>query len=356
MQSESAAPETGCDAAKRVRYGISVSTGHRSDLRKDLERSRRAEELGFDSVWMQDAQLLWKDCIGSMTLTAASTSRITVGSSVLSTENRHPTVVASAMNTLQSLAPGRVILGLGTGAGLGYLMNMRSTTRAKLRHDVEMIRTLMDGGWWTFDGKQARLLEAEGRVPIYIAAGGPKMAELAGEIADGVLFGGETIESLQQRLESLRRGLERSGRTIDDIVVGMALHTCMTDDIERVLPDIKPLCCHLGDYRTMGLDIPVEDLPDVFPPSPRHWEDHEAAVRAASTVVSDEVALQFTQQRGLFGTIDEFDRRIDRLTALGVTHFELKHAIKNAAPSKIDGFVYDMMDAFAERILARASR
>jgi 5,10-methylenetetrahydromethanopterin reductase len=141
-----------------MRFGLAIPPC--GDAREIATLAARAEELGYDAVWLPDAQLLWRDVFVTMALAADRTSRIRIASGVSSTETRHATVVASAANTLNEIAPGRIILGLGTGAGLGHLIGMPPTTRAVFRRDVDQVRSLLAGEWWDYDGRRARLVSA----------------------------------------------------------------------------------------------------------------------------------------------------------------------------------------------------
>jgi 5,10-methylenetetrahydromethanopterin reductase len=332
-------------------YGLAIPPC--DHVARVAEAALRAEALGFDTVWIPDAQLLWRDVFVAMALAADRTSTITIGSGVSGTETRHPTVVASAANTLRELAGGRVVLGLGTGAGLGQLINMPPTRRATFRRDVEMIRRLLDGGWWDFDGRGARLIGAGGPVPIYMTAGGPKMAELAGEIADGVIFSvGTTPSVIQASIDSLSPGLARAGRTLADIEVVSTAFLSVTEDLERDAARFKPICCLLAKagagqrvLAEAGVEIgDLNGLPPLFP-TIAHAEDWGEAVRLASTVISDEAALVFAEKFGLFGTISEIASRAAAMEAIGVNQLYIR-------PMEPYQLPFDAMEAFAGGVIA----
>jgi 5,10-methylenetetrahydromethanopterin reductase len=333
-----------------VRCGVAIPPC--DHVGRVADAAKRAEELGFDGVWIPDAQLLWRDVFVAMALAAERTSSITIGSGVSSTETRHPTVIASVANTLRELAPDRTILGLGTGAGLGQLISMPSMTRTALRRDIAMVRALLDGEWWDFDGRSARLIGSGGRVPIYMTAGGPRMAELAGEVADGVIFSvGTTPAVIQASIDSLAPGLEAAGRTLDEIQVVSTAFFVVTDDVERDAARFKPVCCLLAKAGTgkrvlAEADIEVGDLsrlPAIFP-TIAHAEDWEAAVSMASTVISDQAALLFAEKFGLFGTIEEIAARVAAIEAVGVDELFIR-------PMEPYQLPFDAMEAFASGVL-----
>jgi 5,10-methylenetetrahydromethanopterin reductase len=337
-----------------MRYGVAIPPcDHASRV---ADAVARAEQLGFDTAWIPDAQLLWRDCLVAMALGAERTSTIRIGAAVTNTETRHPTVVASAANTLSELAPGRIILGLGTGAGLGHLINMPSTTRAVFKRDIAQIRTLLDGDWWDYDGPKARLIGASGRVPIYMTAGGPKMAALAGEVAEGVIFSvGTTPSVIQASIESLMPGLDSAGRSRTDIEVVCTSFFYLTDDLERDAALFKPVCCLLAKAGTgkrvlEEADIQVGDLdslPKIFP-SIGQAEDWDEAVRIASTVISDEAAFLFAEKFGLFGTIDQIAERVKSFEEAGADQVFIRAMNSYELP-------IEPMEAFAEAVIARGA-
>ncbi|HWI21327.1 MAG TPA: LLM class flavin-dependent oxidoreductase, partial [Baekduia sp.] len=296
--------------------------------------------------------MLWGDCFAALALAADRTSTIKLGTGVTSTDTRHPTVVAAAFESLQELSGGRMIMGLGAGAGMGHLINEKTTPRSKIKHDVEMMRALIDGDWWDFDGRRARMMRnGAGQPPVYIAAGGPKQAALTGEIADGVILPfGTAIDALRAGIAELDPGLEASGRTIEAIDVATSAHFCVTDDPERDAARVKPFACLLAhgsgrDYLAAS-GIEVGDPSTLAAPYPgiAHSQDEAEAIRIASTIVSDEAAARFGQHFGLFGTAENIRERTSNLRSAGVNHLILRAYSSYRLP-------IDEMEQFADIVL-----
>lgn len=338
-----------------MRYGIAIAPC--APINQVADAISCAESLGFDAAWLPDAQLLWRDVWAAMALAAVQTESISLAPGVSNTETRHPTTVASAVNTIHELAPGRVTLGVGSGAGLGQLINMPSSTRATLRHDVEMIRKLLAGGWWDFEGRQARLMDAAGPVPIVMTAGGPKMGALAGEIAEGVILSvGTDPEVISTASSWLDEGLAAAGRSRDDIEVILTSFFALTDDVERDAARFKPICCLLakagaGRELLEKANVPLGDLtslPAVYP-TIAHAPDWDEAVRLASTVISDEAAMVFADRFGLFGTIDQIAEKIARVEQAGVDQLFIRPMEPYALP-------YEAMEAMGQAVLRRTAR
>ena len=198
-------------------------------LDESMELSRYAESKGFDAVWQADSRLV-RDAVVPMAAIAAVTDTIKVGSGVVDCWTRNPARLASTFSTLDDLAPGRIILGIG--AWWDPLAAKVGVSRARplkaMREIVEACRGLLndqtvtfDGEFVQFDGVELDYVQQERRpkdVPIYIGATGAKMMALTGEIADGVVF--NYLVSPQynaQAMEHLAEGAARVGRTVDDL-------------------------------------------------------------------------------------------------------------------------------------------
>jgi coenzyme F420-dependent glucose-6-phosphate dehydrogenase len=167
----------------------------------------KAEETGFDSVFVSDHFQPWKHTDGHAPFApawlgalGARTDRITMGTSVLTPTFRyHPSVVAQAFGTLGAMFPGRVILGVGTGESLnevpatGIAWPEFKERFARLREAVQLIRRLWSEERVTFEGQYYRTHDAtiydrpDSPVPVYVAAAGALVAKYAGRQGDGFI-------------------------------------------------------------------------------------------------------------------------------------------------------------------------
>ena len=194
-----------------------------------VEWVKYAEEKGFDEVWQADSRLV-RDALIPMAAFAAVTDRIKIGSGVVDCWTRNPARLAATFSTLDDLAPGRIILGIG--AWWEPLASKVGVNRVKplkaMREIVEAVRGLLNDETVTYDGEFVHLdgveldyVQQERRpkdVPIYIGATGPKMMELTGEIADGAVLNYLVAPEYNQRaMEQLATGAARADRTVDDI-------------------------------------------------------------------------------------------------------------------------------------------
>jgi 5,10-methylenetetrahydromethanopterin reductase len=179
-----------------------------------IRSAKLAEEIGFDTLWMLDSHLLFREVYTLFGAIGASTSRIRLGTAVTNPLTRHPTVTASAFATLAELTAGRATLGISVGDSALKAMNLDIAKMSTLEDTVRRCRALLAGEEVSFaDGEHAKLHHTSWHVPIYMAATGPKMLALAGEVADGcILMNGVAPELIQAAIHFLQEGERKAGR------------------------------------------------------------------------------------------------------------------------------------------------
>ena len=123
-----------------------------------------------------------------MAAVALNTTRVKIGTGVTNPLTRHPSVVASAYATLEEYSPGRMIVGIGLGDSSVETMGMKPAKLSYFENTMQHLRDLFAGKEVQLDTGKIHLLNpCKSKVPIYIAASGPKMLELYGRIADGII-------------------------------------------------------------------------------------------------------------------------------------------------------------------------
>jgi len=242
-----------------MRYGYKASA-EQFGPRRLLELAVAAERHGFESVWTSDHFQPWRhtgghapNAIAWLGAAAASTSRVRLGTSVLTPTLRYnPAVVAQAFATLGSLAPGRIVLGVGTGESLNEVVVGAPWPDQKerfhrLKESVTLIGQLFREDLVTFEGdyyqtRQATLYDRPTEpVPIYIAASGPAAARLAGRIGEGFIAtsGKSTELYAEQLLPALAEGLEKAGRAAGDIERMIEMKVSFDTDRARAMADTR---------------------------------------------------------------------------------------------------------------------
>jgi 5,10-methylenetetrahydromethanopterin reductase len=201
--------------------------------------ARLAEEGGFESVWMAETRLT-RDAFTAVAAMAAATERIKLGTGIVNVFTRGPVVLAISFLSLEELAPGRILMGLGTGSPLVLAPQGVAFERplTRLREYVDVLGPLMRGERVDYEGESVRLdgariedvlSESDGdaatpRPPLYLGVTGRRALELAGEVADGVLMNVCLPTSyVESRLEVIERGAHRAGRQLGDLDVAMII-------------------------------------------------------------------------------------------------------------------------------------
>jgi 5,10-methylenetetrahydromethanopterin reductase len=305
---------------------IYVQDGH--PIRQAMEFVGYAEAKGFDAVWQADSRLV-RDAVVPMSAFAAVTERITIGSGVVDCWTRNPARLASTFSTLDDLAPGRVVMGIGAwwdplAAKVG--IDRRHPLQV-MREVVTVVRALLHNETVTYHGEYVHLdgveldyvyQERQAKdVPIYIGATGMKMMELAGEIADGVVLNYlVSPEYNQQAIAALEVGLARSGRTIDD-VARPQLVVCSVHEDRAVALDRARLMVtqYLGQQphimKASGVPQTLLDrVGEVLT-----WPASHEQVAAAARLVPDEIVQMLTA----CGTPEEARQRVSHYVRNGCT-------------------------------------
>lgn len=231
---------------------------------RSLQLAARADQLGYRHCWIGDSQNIWRESTAILGAAATQTEQIILGTGVTNAVTRHLSVLASGWATLSELAEGRVALGIGTGDSSLRTMGMEPIRLAKLEERVTQIRKLFAGDEVTEESTGAAFKLSwvtPGHIPIYVAASGPKILELAGRIADGVIMlVGTDPRLVTAALERVEVGAKASGRDLDDLDIVLWTPTAISEDataahdlvrahVARVL--IRPLTTEL-DGATMA--------------------------------------------------------------------------------------------------------
>ena len=314
---------------------------------------REAEEAGFDVAWLPDSQFLWRDVWGALTLAAAQTRAISLGTCVTNLETRHPSVTAAAAASVEELAPGRVILGIGSGDSAVKTLGLKPTNLARMREQIGILRTLLDGGAAEFEGRALAVKAAKRPIPIYVAATGPKMQSLAGELADGVIVvTGLEPGLVRATLARIAEGAERAGRRVEDLDICFGTYAHVASDRREAARIVKPYVVATSQTggRALLHDLEVDiDPPEVVGgiyPDMSHAEDWDAAAEAASEWVTDEQALRFADAFCLIGSPEELADRLHAAATAGARSFYIRHFSSYTLPSKL-------LRTFAETVLPR---
>ncbi|MGH7267185.1 MAG: LLM class flavin-dependent oxidoreductase [Candidatus Rokuibacteriota bacterium] len=289
-----------------------------------VEVARFVESAGFSHMLVADSSLHARDVYPYLTLLATHTSSIRIGPSVIHPYTRHPAVNANALATVNEIANGRVIVNIGAGdrpvMELGYPI-ARLTV---VREAVAVIRLLLAGQPASFAGETFRLHDAalrfgrRDRMPVYVTASGPRMLELAGEVADGVLFlAGSDPRCVRFALDRIAAGVARSGRRLSDLVLGCNIYGALEDDRAAAMDACRAIAAwfpQTAPHYAELIGVPKDRVDAI---RRAYAGGHFDEARGALDLVTDDMVEAFA----LAGNTGVWIERLEAIQSMGVNLF-----------------------------------
>ena len=318
-------------------------------IRDGMRYARLAEEAGFEAVWQAESRLVREATI-PLAAFAAVTDRIKLGSGVVSMWVRNPAFLAATFSTLDDLAPGRVILGIGawwdplaTKVGVSRERPLRA-----MREVVETVRALLAGEMVSYKGEFVQLEDVEldyvhqarrpKAVPIVIGATGDQMLRLAGEIADGVLLNYLVSPSYTRRaMALLADGAARAGRPVENVDRPQLVVCSMDEDRTSALDAARLLVAqYLGQqpHIMKASGVPAELLADIA--RVLTWPASHEQVRRAAALVPDDIVQLITAS----GTPAECRAKVAEYVEAGCT-CPVLYPLGGDVPAMIEAFRED---------------
>jgi len=309
----------------QVRFGINFLPNAPHDV---VEWARTAEACGFDVVGIADSQSLYRDVYVCAALCAVNTERIRFGPRVINPLTRHPAVAASAALTLEELAPGRTMLGIGSGDSAVYNIGRKGSTLAELRDYLLAVRGLLTEGTAEDEGHPARRTWGRASVPRDVAASGPKTLRLAGRVADGVVINtGLLPHIIHDSIEQVRRGAVEAGRDPAEVDLWWLPLTNLADDrraaIEEIAMSLASAGSHLSRFTTVGKHIPPELLPKVRELGARyHFDQHSKPDSANRQLIAELGLVDYLADRfAVAGRAGDCIRKLEQAAEAGARQF-----------------------------------
>src|ERR687893_290497 len=277
-----------------VKLGVHIGywgLGLSSDDQRDIVQE--AERLGYDSVWTAEAY--GSDAATILGWLAGQTSTIKIGSAIFQMPGRSPAMTAMTAATIDNISNGRMLLGIGSSGpqvaegwhGQPFARQLQRTREyvGIVRKALARERLEWDGQEYTLPlpdgpGKALKLMisPVQDRIPIYIAAIGPKNTQLVGEIADGwlpVFFSPEHVDGSRALLEE---GAARSGRSLDGFDIAPTVQVSIDDDLDRARDAMRPyIALYVGGMgsrernfynrlvRRYGFEDAAREVQDLYP-------------------------------------------------------------------------------------------
>jgi alkanesulfonate monooxygenase SsuD/methylene tetrahydromethanopterin reductase-like flavin-dependent oxidoreductase (luciferase family) len=335
-----------------------------------------AEDNGFTHAWFYDSQMIYSDVYVCMALAAEHTRRIKLGTGVAIPSNRIEPVTAHSIATINLLAPGRTILGIGSGFTGRNTMGLPPVPLGQIRSYIKMVRSLLHGEEVMYrDGKSERAIRflhprhgyinLQDEIPIYLAADGPKALRLVGEVADGWLTVLSGPERFREKLELVKKGAQTAGRSVESIPNAVLTSGCILRDgesatsprvIERMGPFAIVFLHALWEESAVAAALPGaltklwERYRDEYvarmrtPPDKRYLEVHEGHLIYMKPGEEKYIDDTLVRTMTLTGRGEEIIARVKALETAGV---------KQIAIQVVRPYGREMIEDFSHGVIAK---
>jgi alkanesulfonate monooxygenase SsuD/methylene tetrahydromethanopterin reductase-like flavin-dependent oxidoreductase (luciferase family) len=334
-----------------------------------------AENLGYSHAWVTDSPMIRSNCWAALALAAQQTRTMRLGTAVNVPGLRLAPAVANGIATINRLAPGRCIIGLGTGHTGMRLLGQKPMRLGPFREYVQVVRALLRGeeADYTLNGethrirfqmREHRFIDVEHPIPLYVAAFGPKAQALAGELGDGLISGLPRGGTVPDMLGHVRRGAARSGRTVPlDFYTAAMMTLAMlrpgeAPDSERIVAEcgaavITGLHYLVAQHLETGADPPEYARPvwkaymDWLAETPveiRHQRLHASHYSFVDPEEARFITADLIRATCLTGTPEELAERIPALEREGLRQIMLYPPLNRQ---------YRVIEDFADRVMAR---
>jgi probable F420-dependent oxidoreductase len=322
-----------------------------------VDLARQAENLGFGYVWTFDSHLLWEEPFVIYSQILAETRKVTVGPMVTNPATRDWTVTASLFATLNEMYGNRTVCGIGRGDSAVRVLNGKPTTLATLRDSIHVIRELANGREVEHQGSMLRFpWGTESRLPVWVAAYGPKALALAGEVGDGFILQLADPSIAAWTIKAVRESAERAGRDPDAIAICVAAPAYVGDDLAHMRDQCRwfggmvgnHVADLVGRYGDDG-SVPSALTDYIKGRTGYDYNEHGRAGNTHTDFVPDEIVDRFC----ILGTPADHIERLEELKALGVDQFAvyLQH---DGKAQTLEAYGETVIPAVREQITAKS--
>ena len=280
-----------------------------------------AERAGFEMLGVVDSQSVSADAYVALAVAAQHTSRIRLGPAVTNPITRHPVVTANAVATLDRLSGGRAFMGLGAGDSAVFTLGLRPARLAELERTALELQALTAGRRVVRDGRPVQIKGVTRRVPLYLAADGPRAHQLAGRVADGVFIGsGLTAPEVATSRAEIAAGARAADRAPEAIDTWWLVKANVADARATAIEEIKGTLVSSGN-RVFRAIAPPDALQSAIAGIHRGYDPlaHGALDAAANGRLSDdaEVASYLAERFAIAGTPDDCVAQVERAWQAG---------------------------------------
>ncbi|HSS08240.1 MAG TPA: LLM class flavin-dependent oxidoreductase [Acidimicrobiales bacterium] len=309
--------------------------------------AKTAEDCGFEMIMAGDSGLLWADPFVTLTVAAHHTTSARLLVQVSNPLTRHVAASAAAAMAVQQASGGRFIHGLASGDSALRTIGRQPATVGEIRDYVTAIQRLSGGEpvWW--DGHKLAMRWEASRVPVFVAAEGPKTQQMAGEVADGVILSNSLpAEVTEVALSNIKAGADKAGRRLDDIEIWWAANLVFAPTEREGWESIKFLLAgtanHVYRFHLEGKALPEEVKPRIEAMKREYDSRHHGQpVGNVNAALVDKYGLaEFLASRGtIAGPPEACAERLQELAERGVSNLLLAQFM----PDK-DGWMHTVAD------------
>jgi 5,10-methylenetetrahydromethanopterin reductase len=325
-----------------VNFGVGLFATE--NAREGVRLAQQAEVLGFRRFWVGDSHMIWRELYALLGAVAATTHTLEIAPGVTHPQVRHLTVTASALATLNELAPGRVLLGFGVGATGPGNIGMKPISIDELEEALKNLKQLLAGDSIQMNGHKVQCVFAAGaKVPIYVGTRAPKVMKIAATLGDGIIYTGE-VSTLESTVATLKRCCAEVGRRPGEVKVVYRIPCCVAENATEAREEVKgkiarAAMTHLGRLHRMGKLTDEEDRKAVE----RLWKHYDTYHHMGpehSYLVRDEWVERFA----VAGSPDEVRDKVRSLLQSDIGELTIIPFGKSKE---------SVIKMFAERVMAR---
>jgi probable F420-dependent oxidoreductase len=317
---------------------------------RTVEWSKLAEANGFDYVWAWDSHILWQEFYTTFALIASNTERVRMGPCVTNPATRDVTVTASALATLQEVSVGRMDVGMGRGDSARRVIGKSPVKVSRMEWACKLIKDMAEGREVDYEGTRLQLKWSQGhRLPVWIAAYGPKALQACGRSADGLIMQLADPYILEWSLKYVREGAEEAGRRFEDIQIQVAAPAYVTNDPAKAREQVRwfpaLVSNHVVDLVTKYSTTELPQALTDFIKARDHYDysDHGRTGAEHAEFVTDEVVDRFC----VIGTAEECERKLRELEDIGMDQFNIYSMQEDPGPAGvIEDFGKHIIPAF----------
>lgn len=302
-----------------------------------------AEELGFRGVWVADSQSIFRDAFVSLAVCAQRTRQMILATGVTNPVTRHPATLACSMATIDEMSGGRAVLGIGTGFSSVQTLGLKPATLKQMEEVTHVLRALMERKTVVYEGREIKMTWPTRSVPIYFAASGPKSLQLAGKVADGVLFQvGSNPAFVRYAIDRVHQGAREAGRDPQEIKLCCRMGCAVSEDGETARSEIRPYASAAAEtvfQSNPKSALPPELVKDLEELKTQYnYYEHTSQDAKHLTLVTDRVVDSMV----IAGTPEEAVPRFQAIRDMGVDRFVIPLTVKD--PGKF-------LRLFAEKVI-----